>query len=90
MERIANTLLPARMFVLCTDVCFGNGIVGSSYFDEILKQVQNDVLKAQWQKGSAFFKLLQCGIGSCIFSYFLTEYLYNDEILNQVQNDVLL
>ena len=63
MERIANTLLPARMFVLCSAVCLGNGFVGSFYFDEILKQVQNDG-KAQRQKVSAFFKLLLCGIES--------------------------
>ena len=25
MERIANTLLPARMFVLCSIVTYGNG-----------------------------------------------------------------
>jgi hypothetical protein len=65
MEQLTNTLLPARMFVVCCVYSNGNGFVGSSYFDETLKQVQDDA-KAQRQKVSAFFKFLLCGIGSCM------------------------
>jgi hypothetical protein len=67
MKRIANTLLPARMFVLCSAVCYGNGFVDSSHFDEILKQVQNDVLKTQWQKVSAFFTSSYCAELKAVF-----------------------
>ncbi|MFB9271038.1 MULTISPECIES: hypothetical protein [Flavobacteriaceae] len=39
------SLLAARMFVVCTTVTYGNGIVSYSDYDEILKQVQDDVSK---------------------------------------------
>ena len=41
MERIVNTLLPARMFVLCSAVCYGNGFVSSSN-DDALRHAQGD------------------------------------------------
>ncbi|WP_164975243.1 hypothetical protein [Lutibacter sp. HS1-25] len=47
---MTNTLLPARMFVACCIVSYGNGFVGSSDYDEILKQVQDYVSKGQGQK----------------------------------------
>jgi hypothetical protein len=83
-----NTLLPARMFVFCSVVCFGNGFVGSSYYYEILKQVQNDDLKAQRQKVSAFFKLLLCGIGSCILVCFKLNFSVKIRLLDFVCNEV--
>jgi hypothetical protein len=35
-------LITCRMFLTCSTVLYGNGFVGSSYFDEIMKQVQDD------------------------------------------------
>jgi hypothetical protein len=66
MEQLTNTLLPARMFVVCSNANYGNGIFGSSYFDEILKQVQDDDFKkAQRQKVNTTFSwFLLWGIGS--------------------------
>ncbi len=41
------------MFVVFTTVTYGNGIVSCSDYDEILKQVQDDVSKGQRQKVSS-------------------------------------
>ena len=53
------------VFLLCTAVPYGNGFVGSSAYDETLKQVQGDVLKRAKAKIKACFsQAFMRGIGS--------------------------
>ena len=68
------------MLFLCSSVPYGNGFVDCFYFDEILKQVQDDGFKKGKGKSKCFFQALTArnwklyvmewntaGDGDCLF-----------------------
>ena len=57
MERVTNTLLPARMLVACSGFCYENGVHCTS-FDEISRRAEKEVIAKEKINAYFFSELL--------------------------------
>ena len=75
MEQMTNTLLPARMFVVCSAVSYGNKFQSA--------KAKSKFLPFDYAQDRLFFsKFLLCGIGSCMQCYGMERHTAGDGDLN--------